>query len=112
MAKLAREEADRLRPTVDARSLPTSAEHPSQAQYSSSIARRRSAVLLITVTGAALAFLIAILVGFLVPPQTLADEMSKNRAPNDVVYDPLEFTHGFYPPEKLEDGTTYEWTGP
>lgn len=78
----------------------------------SSVVGRRSSALVLTIAGATLAFIVAVLLGFLVPPQTLADEMSTDRAPNDVVYDPLEFTHGFYPPEKLEDGTTYEWTGP
>jgi hypothetical protein len=57
------------------------------------------------------ALVVASLLGFLIPPPTLTDDMNANRAPNDVVYDPLLSTHGFYPPETLADGTTYEWTG-
>src|SRR4051812_37168886 len=66
--------------------------------------------LLVAGLAALLAFLISLVLGFMLPPNTLAEEMNQTRVPIDAVYDPLDYPHGFYPVEKLPDSTTYSWT--
>lgn len=68
-------------------------------------------VLAILLASAAVAFTVAILLlGALLPRPVVLENTDLRRVPNDVLYDPLDFTYGLNTLESLPDGTTYNWT--
>lgn len=53
----------------------------------------------------------ALMLAALLPGSVLMDNADLRRVPNDVLYDPIDFTYGLQPLETLGDGTTYNRTG-
>ncbi|MGA7730888.1 MAG: hypothetical protein WCD37_06410, partial [Chloroflexia bacterium] len=84
---------------------------PVKAQARPRTTREMLRVLLLPMVGAIVAFLVALLIGFLSPRAVVVEDVDLRRAPNDVLYDPLDFTYGLRPLQQSPDGTTYNLTG-
>ncbi len=62
------------------------------------------------VSGILLSVAVPLLLGFLVPPSPLRDDMLKAPATDKALLGPTNYPYGFHKPETAPDGTTFRWT--